>query len=51
MHTKTQDKIRMGNGVKNLTRKEAMKKYPYKKTMGDCRGFSYSPKSGKWEWV
>ena len=34
-----------------LTRKEAMKAFPWKSGMGDCRGFSYDPKTGKAKWV
>lgn len=36
---------------KGLTREEAMKKAPYKKSYGDCRGFSYDKKTGIATWV
>jgi hypothetical protein len=34
-----------------LTRKEAMKRFPWRASMGDCRGFSYDPKSGIATWM
>ncbi len=36
---------------KGLTRDEALKKAPWKKSYGDCRGFSYDPKTGKAVWI
>lgn len=36
---------------KGLTREEAMKKAPWKKSYGDCRAFSYDPKTGKAVWI
>ena len=36
---------------KGLTREEAMKKAPYKKSYGDCRAFSYDKKTGVATWV
>ena len=36
---------------KGLTREEAMKKAPYKKSYGDCRGFSYDKKTGIATWI
>jgi hypothetical protein len=36
---------------KGLSREEAMKKAPWKKSYGDCRAFSYDPKTGKAVWV
>lgn len=36
---------------KGLTREEALKKAPWKKSYGDCRGFSYDPKTGKAVWI
>jgi hypothetical protein len=36
---------------KGLTRDEAMKKAPWKSSYGDCRGFSYNPKTGIASWV
>ena len=34
-----------------LTREEAMKRFPWTKSMGDCRGFSYDPKTGIASWM
>ena len=48
MHSAAQDKCRQGTGKKGLTREEAKKAYPHKAAMGDCRAFSYDPKTGKW---
>ena len=36
---------------KGLSREEAMKQAPYKKSYGDCRGFSYDKKTGIATWV
>jgi len=36
---------------KGLTREEAMKQAPWKKSYGDCRGFSYNPKTGEAKWT
>jgi predicted ribonuclease toxin of YeeF-YezG toxin-antitoxin module len=36
---------------KGLTREEAMKQAPYKKSYGDCRAFSYDKKTGIATWV
>ena len=36
---------------KGLSKEEAMKKAPYKKSYGDCRGFSYDKKTGIATWV
>ena len=36
---------------KGLTREEAMKQAPWKKSYGDCRGFIYNPKTGEAKWV
>ena len=36
---------------KNLTRNEAIKLFPWKKSMGDCRGFFYNPKTGFAKWI
>lgn len=36
---------------KGLTRKEALKACPWKKSYGDCRGFSYDTKTGKATWI
>jgi hypothetical protein len=36
---------------KGLTHEEALKKAPWKKSYGDCRGFSYDPKTGKATWI
>lgn len=36
---------------KGLSKEEAMKKAPYKKSYGDCRGFSYNKKTGIATWV
>ena len=36
---------------KGLTRDEAMKKAPWKKSYGDCRGFKYDKNTGKGEWI
>ena len=36
---------------KGLTYKEALKKAPWKKQYGDCRGFSYDAKTGKAVWI
>lgn len=35
---------------KGLTRKEAMKKAPWKNSYGDCRGFSYNSETGIASW-
>ena len=34
-----------------LTRDEAMKRAPWKKSYGDCRAFSYNAKTGKATWI
>lgn len=36
---------------KNLSQEEALKQAPWKKSYGDCRGFSYDPKTGKAVWL
>lgn len=36
---------------KGLTHKQALKQAPWKKSYGDCRGFSYDPKTGKARWM
>lgn len=36
---------------KGLTHEEALKKAPWKKSYGDCRGFSYDKKTGKATWI
>lgn len=36
---------------KGLSREEALKKAPWKKSYGDCRAFSYDAKTGKATWV
>ena len=36
---------------RGLSKEEAMKKAPWKKSYGDCRAFSYNPKTGKAVWV
>lgn len=36
---------------KGLSKEEAMKKAPWKKSYGDCRAFSYDPKTGKALWI
>lgn len=36
---------------KGLTRDEALKKAPWKKSYGDCRAFSYDAKTGKAVWI
>ena len=36
---------------KGLTRDEALKLAPWKKSYGDCRGFSYDPKTGIATWI
>lgn len=42
---------RKKNVGKGLTKQEAMKKHPYKSSMGDRRGFSYNPKTGIAEYM
>jgi hypothetical protein len=37
--------------AKGMTRDEAMKKVPWKKEYGDCRAFSYDPKTGVAIWT
>ncbi|MGL5280622.1 MAG: hypothetical protein ACRDCI_11195 [Plesiomonas shigelloides] len=39
------------NVGKNLSKSEAMKKHPYKPSMGDKRGFSYDKKTGVAKWA
>ena len=34
-----------------LAREEALKKAPWKKSYGDCRGFNYNPKTGEATWI
>lgn len=51
MHTAAQDKHRKKTLPKGLTVAAARKKFPYRPNMGDCRGFSYSPSTGKAEWI
>ena len=34
-----------------LTRDEAIKKFPWRPSMGDCRGFSYDEKTGIATWM
>ena len=41
-------KIQLETG---LTREEAMKMAPWKKSYGDCRGFSYDSETGIASWV
>ena len=36
---------------KGLTREEALKAAPWKKSYGDCRGFKYEPKTGIATWT
>lgn len=36
---------------KGLTHKEALKLAPWKKSYGDCRGFSYDAKTGVATWI
>lgn len=36
---------------KGLTYEDAIKKAPWKKSYGDCRAFSYDPKTGIAIWV
>ena len=36
---------------KGLTRDEAMKAAPWKKSYGDVRGFSYNPRTGIATWI
>ena len=36
---------------KGLTREEAMKKAPWKKSYGDVRGFKYDKNTGRAVWV
>jgi hypothetical protein len=36
---------------KGLTRKEALKAWPWNKSLGDCRAFSYDPKTGEAQWM
>jgi hypothetical protein len=36
---------------KGLTTKEALKATPWKKSYGDCRGFSYDKKTGIATWI
>ena len=36
---------------KGLTRDEALKAAPWKKSYGDCRGFSYDKKTGVATWI
>ena len=36
---------------KGLTHKEALALAPWKKKYGDCRGFSYNPKTGVAVWI
>ena len=36
---------------KGLSKEEALKKAPWKKSYGDCRAFSYDAKTGKATWI
>lgn len=36
---------------KGMTRAEALKEVPWKKSYGDCRGFSYNAKTGIATWI
>jgi hypothetical protein len=36
---------------KGMTREEALKQVPWKKSYGDCRGFSYNPTTGIATWI
>jgi hypothetical protein len=36
---------------KGLSREEALKKAPWKKSYGDCRGYNYNPKTGIMTWM
>lgn len=36
---------------KGLTRDEAIKLAPWKKSYGDCRAFNYDPKTGLATWI
>jgi len=37
--------------AKQLTRKQALEVFPWKRGMGDVRGFSYDPKTGRAKWI
>ena len=36
---------------KGLTQEQAIKAFPWNSKMGDCRGFSYDPKTGIATWM
>jgi len=36
---------------KGLSREEALKRAPWKKSYGDCRAFAYDPKTGTAVWT
>lgn len=51
MYSAAQDKHRKKTLAKGLTTAEARKRFPYRPNMGDRRGFSYSPSTGKAVWI
>lgn len=50
MHTPKRDNVRAKRLQPGLTRSAAMLLFPYRKSMGDCRGFYYSAYTGEARW-